>query len=162
VRGHPTKSICVASPENTALFRQAARFGARQHGNGAAPGEHRAEPFVSKWAGEKDLRKDRIGVIVMTAFGIAPLIPRAFEFSALNVWWDSNAYGSSVWLLLGLHTVHLITDVVDTLVLAAIMFTRHAANARRFGDVQDNALYWNFVVITWLPIYGCIYWIPRV
>ena len=22
-------------------------------------------------------------------------------------------------------------------------------------------MYWNFVVLTWLPIYGCIYWIPR-
>jgi len=27
--------------------------------------------------------------------------------------------------------------------------------------VEDNALYWNFVVATWLPLYGCIYWIPR-
>ena len=26
------------------------------------------------------------------------------------------------------------------------MFTRHGDNPRRFGDVQDNALYWNFVV----------------
>ena len=34
-------------------------------------------------------------------------------------------------------------------------------NRRRLGDVQDNAMYWNFVVVTWLPIYGCIYWIPR-
>ena len=38
---------------------------------------------------------------------------------------------------------------------------RHAANPRRFGDVQDNAMYWNFVVVAWLPLYGCIYWIPR-
>jgi heme/copper-type cytochrome/quinol oxidase subunit 3 len=28
--------------------------------------------------------------------------------------------------------------------------------------VQDNAMYWNFVVASWLPIYGCIYWIPRI
>jgi cytochrome c oxidase subunit 3 len=42
-----------------------------------------------------------------------------------------------------------------------MMFSRHANNRRRFGDVQDNALYWNFVVLTWLPIYGCIYWVPR-
>jgi heme/copper-type cytochrome/quinol oxidase subunit 3 len=75
--------------------------------------------------------------------------------------WDSNAYGSIVWVLLGLHTTHIITDLVDTIVLAALMFTRHGRNKRRFGDVQDNAMYWNFVVVTWLPIYACIYWIPR-
>jgi cytochrome c oxidase subunit 3 len=117
--------------------------------------------FVSKWAGDEDLRKVRIGIVIMTAFGLAPLVLRAFEFPALNVLWDSNAYGSVLWLLLGLHTTHLITDFGDTVVLGAIMFSRHAENRRRFGDIQDNALYWNFVVLTWLPIYGCIYWVPR-
>lgn len=117
--------------------------------------------FVSKWAGTEDLRKVRIGIVIMAVFGILPLIVRAFEFSALNISWDSNAYGSVLWLMLGLHTTHLITDVADTIVLVAVMFTKHAKNSRRFGDVQDNALYWNFVVITWLPLYVCIYWIPR-
>jgi cytochrome c oxidase subunit III len=117
--------------------------------------------FVSKWAGLQDSRHVRIGIVVMAILGILPLIVRAFEFAALNISWDSNAYGSAVWLMLGLHTTHLITDLADTLVLVAITFTRHAENSRRFGDVQDNALYWNFVVISWLPLYVCIYWIPR-
>lgn len=117
--------------------------------------------MISRWAEQRDLRKVRIGMVVMSALGVAPLIVRIFEFPALNINWDSNAYGSVIWILLGLHTTHIITDLVDTLVLAALMFTRHGDNLRRFGDVQDNAMYWNFVVATWLPIYGCIYWIPR-
>jgi cytochrome c oxidase subunit III len=117
--------------------------------------------FISRWAGAEDLRKVQIGIVVMAVMGILPLVGRAFEFPALNISWDSNAYGSVLWLMLGLHTTHLITDVADTLVLGALMFTRHARSSRRFGDVQDNALYWNFVVITWLPLYVCIYWIPR-
>ena len=117
--------------------------------------------LVSRWARQEDLRKVRIGMIVMALLGIAPLVPRAFEFSALNVLWDSNAYGSVTWTLLGLHTTHLITDLIDTLVLSALMLTRHGRNPRRFGDVQDNAMYWNFVVLTWLPIYACLYGIPR-
>lgn len=117
--------------------------------------------MISRWAEQQDLRKVRIGMVVMSALGVAPLIVRIFEFPALNINWDSNAYGSVIWVLLGLHTTHIITDLVDTLVLAALMFTRHGDNLRRFGDVQDNAMYWNFVVATWLPIYGCIYWIPR-
>lgn len=117
--------------------------------------------LMSRWAEQRDLGKIRIGMIVMSLFGIAPLVVRLFEFPALKINWDSNAYGSIVWTLLGLHTTHILTDLVDTLVLAVLMFTRHADNTRRFGDVQDNAMYWNFVVATWLPIYGCIYWIPR-
>ena len=117
--------------------------------------------LVSRWAEQQDMRKVRIGMFVMSILGIAPLVTRFFEFPALNVKWDSNAYGSIVWILLGLHTTHIITDLIDTMVLAALMFTRHGDNLRRFGDVQDNAMYWNFVVAAWLPIYGCIYWIPR-
>ncbi len=117
--------------------------------------------LISRWAEQQDLRKVQFGMIVMSLLGILPLIIRFFEFPALNVNWDSNAYGSIVWTLLGLHTTHIITDLGDTLVLAALMFTRRGDNPRRFGDVQDNAMYWNFVVLAWLTIYGCIYWIPR-
>jgi heme/copper-type cytochrome/quinol oxidase subunit 3 len=117
--------------------------------------------LIARWAGRGDLGKVRIGMVVMVLFGIAPLVARAFEFPALHVSWDSNAYGSVTWTLLGLHTTHIITDLGDTVVLAALMFTRHGTNKRRFGDVQDNAMYWNFVVATWLPVYACLYGVPR-
>jgi cytochrome c oxidase subunit 3 len=117
--------------------------------------------LTSGWAEQQDLRKVRLAMVVMSILGILPLIVRVFEFPALKVKWDTNAYGSIVWTMLGLHTTHIITDLVDTLVLAVLMFTRHGDNKRRFGDVQDNAMYWNFVVATWLPIYGCIYWLSR-
>ena len=117
--------------------------------------------LVARWAKAQDLRKVRAGVALMAVLGLLPLVLRVFEFRALNVSWDSNAYGSIVWVLLGLHTTHLIADVAETVVLAVLMFTRHADNKRRYGDVQDNALYWNFVVLTWLPVYACLYWGAR-
>jgi cytochrome c oxidase subunit 3 len=116
---------------------------------------------LARWAKNRDLRKVRFGLILMSFLGVAPLIMRFFEFPALGVKWDSNAYGSIVWTMLGLHTTHLITDLADTLVLTALMFSRHGDNVRRFGDVEDNIMYWNFVVGAWLPIYFCIYWVPR-
>lgn len=117
--------------------------------------------LVSRWAEREELRKVQIGMVVMSVFGVLPLIARVFEFPSLKISWDSNAYGSITWTLLGLHTTHIITDLIDTVVLAALMFSRHGDNRRRYGDVQDNAMYWNFVVAAWLPIYACIYWIPR-
>jgi heme/copper-type cytochrome/quinol oxidase subunit 3 len=117
--------------------------------------------LLAGWAERRELTKVRWGMVGMTAFGLLPLIVRIFEFPALNVYWDSNAYGSVLWLMLGLHTTHILTDLADTVVLGVLMFTRHGDNKRRFGDVQDNTLYWNFVVLTWLPIYFCIYWVPR-
>jgi heme/copper-type cytochrome/quinol oxidase subunit 3 len=63
---------------------------------------------------------------------------------------------------LGLHTTHLLTDVADTLVLTVLMFKPEGQNGRRFSDVSDNAFYWDFVVLSWLPIYFILYWLPRI
>ena len=116
---------------------------------------------LARWAKQRELFKVLIGLIVMSIAAILPLIPRWYEFPALHTLWDSNAYGSITWVLLGLHTTHVLTDLGDTLVLTVLMFTRHGPNKKRFGDVGDNAMYWNFVVVAWLPIYACIYWVPR-
>lgn len=107
------------------------------------------------------LASTRLGLVIMSVFSVLPLIVRVFEFRALYVSWDTNAYGSIVWLLLGLHTLHIGTDAVDTLVLTTLMFTKHGHMQRRFSDVNDNAVYWDFVVVSWLPIYILLYWFPR-
>jgi heme/copper-type cytochrome/quinol oxidase subunit 3 len=98
---------------------------------------------------------------VCLAFAIAYLVIRAFEFKALNVSWDTNAYGSVVWLNLGLHTTHLITDAADTVVLLVLLF-REPVKGKNFSDVYDNGAYWYFVVLAWLPIYFVLYWAPRI
>jgi cytochrome c oxidase subunit III len=116
---------------------------------------------LAKRAGEHiDLRSVRIWMIACLAFGIVFNAIRAYEFAHLNVFWDHDAYGSIVWVLLGLHTTHIVTDFLDTAVLAALMFTG-PIEERRFVDVEENAVYWYFVVGAWLPIYGVIYWAPR-
>lgn len=117
--------------------------------------------LLSRWAGRQDLPRVRLGLVVMTLLGALAVVPRIYEFGAMHVLWDRNAYGSVVWMLLGLHTTHILTDLADTVVLCVLMFTRHGDNPRRFGDVQDNALYWHFVVLTWLPILACLYGMPR-
>src|SRR5687768_8580874 len=116
--------------------------------------------WLDRAAREERLPAVQIGLVIASAIGILAIAIRAFEFGTMNVRWDSNAYGSVQWLLLGLHSAHLITDVGDTLVLTALMFTRHA-RGKRFSDVSDNCFYWYFVVASWVPIYGLIYWAPR-
>lgn len=115
-----------------------------------------------KSAAEKlDLKKVRIWIVVADLFAIAFLTIRVFEYGMLNVSWDSNAYGSATWTLLSLHTVHLITDLFDTLVLTVLVFTHHGEEPKRLVDVSENAFYWYFVVLAWPPIYAVLYWAPR-
>jgi heme/copper-type cytochrome/quinol oxidase subunit 3 len=108
-----------------------------------------------------DLRRVRLWMAVCLIFGVGFNVLRAIEFTSLNVSWTSSAYGSAVWLLLGLHTTHIVTDFLDTAVLAALMFAG-PIEEKRFVDVEENAVYWYFVVLAWLPIYWVIYWAPRV
>jgi heme/copper-type cytochrome/quinol oxidase subunit 3 len=116
---------------------------------------------LARRAGERvDLRSVRIWMVVCLLFAVAFNGVRVLEFMHLNVWWDHDAYGSIVWILLGLHTVHIVTDFLDSAVLTALMFVG-PIEEHRFVDVEENAVYWYFVVVAWLPIYGVIYWAPR-
>ena len=115
--------------------------------------------MVDRAAHAHDLPKVRWLLVLLTAIGLIAIAIRFVEFYMLIPRWDSNAYGSIIWFLLGLHATHIITDVGDTIVLTALMFTKHG-RAKRFADVSDNAFYWYFVVGAWLPIYYLVYWFP--
>jgi len=99
-----------------------------------------------------------MGVCLLAALVL--LVLRGFEFTTLHCRWYEDAYASAVWLLLGLHTTHLITDTWDTAVLFALSWVG-PFEAKRHVDVSENAVYWVFVVLSWLPIYAVIYWAPR-
>jgi cytochrome c oxidase subunit 3 len=111
-------------------------------------------------AKREDLSGSRLWMSVCLVFGVGFMLVRAFEFTALNTHWALNAYGSIVFALLVLHTVHVVTDFVDTAVLTVLLY-RGPLNGRRFVDVDENAEYWWFVVAAWLPIYFTVYWVPR-
>jgi cytochrome c oxidase subunit 3 len=115
---------------------------------------------IHKKAMAQDLPAVRFGLVVMSAIGLGMLGLRALEMSAMNVRWDYTAYGSIVWALLVLHTFHTVTDVYDSLVLT-VMAWREPMDGRRFSDVTDNALYWHFIVWSWVVLYVVIYWTPR-
>jgi cytochrome c oxidase subunit 3 len=117
--------------------------------------------LLKRAAEKKEVRKVRKLMLAMVGIGALLLVIRAFEVMSLNVWWTDNAYGSIMWALIVLHITHFLTDFVDTIVLTGLMFTKHAAEGRRHVDVGENAMYWRFVWLTWLPLYVMVYWIPR-
>jgi cytochrome c oxidase subunit 3 len=117
--------------------------------------------WTKRAAEAEDIRKVRIGIWTCVVFGIGFVVLRVMEFTALNVRWDTNAYGSAVWMLLSLHTMHVVTDFWDTTVLAVLMM-QDKTEGKRFVDVSENGMYWYFVVLAWLPIYAIIYFGARV
>src|SRR6185369_2296582 len=59
----------------------------------------------------------QIGLVVAVTCGLAALVLRSFEFSAVYFRWDSNAYGSVVWFLLGMHMMHLMIVTAEAVLL---------------------------------------------
>jgi cytochrome c oxidase subunit I+III len=116
--------------------------------------------LAKKAAGRMDLRALRLWLGVAIGFAVVFSVIRIIEFRTLNVWWDSNAYGSVVWVLLGFHTTQVLTDLVDSIALEVLLFTGPLKHSH-FVDAAENSLYWDFVVISWLPVYAFIYLAPR-
>lgn len=116
--------------------------------------------IVKKLAHKGDRAGTLLWLVVLIVGGIGNLVFRVFEFRNLNCQWDANAYASVLWTLLGLHTVHLLTDWFDTVVLTTLFWTG-PFDGKRFMDASENSDYWYFVVFTWIPIYLVIYWAPR-
>ncbi len=116
--------------------------------------------LAKKAAESFSVRGVQLWMVVCDLFALAFNVVRIFEFQSLNVRWDTNAYGSVVWTLLGLHTTHILTDFVDSVILSVLFFTG-PVDEHRFVDVSENAMYWYFVVLAWIPIYAVIYLAPR-
>ena len=117
--------------------------------------------LAKKAARAGDVAAIRILLPVMVAVGGVLLVIRGFEFNSLNCRWTGDAYSSIIWALLLLHTGHILTDWLDTAVLAGLMFTPVAYEGRRQVDVDENSMYWRYVWLLWIPIYAMIYWVPR-
>jgi cytochrome c oxidase subunit III len=107
-----------------------------------------------------DARGMKRGLALQVAFGVAILAVRAYEFLAVNTRWDTDAYGSTIWMLLGFHTLHLLIDTIESGVMWLIVHRGKVEN-KHFPDSSDGAQYWYYVALVWIPLYVVIYLTPR-
>ena len=117
--------------------------------------------LTKRAAEDLDLWRARRWLWVSVLFALAACVVRVFEFPALNCKWDQNAYGSVVWVNLGFHTTHLVTDLIDSIVLLVLLHTG-PLEGKHFVDVSENSIYWYFVVVFWVLMYAVIYVAPRI
>ena len=103
----------------------------------------------------------QIALVICLLCGITAIVFRSFEFSAVQFRWDSNAYGSVVWFILGMHLLHLLTLTCETLLLTIWSFTREFDMKHRV-DMTVLGVYWYWVATIWLVLYGVVYLTPRV
>lgn len=116
--------------------------------------------IADKAARRGDRSATQVGLSICVACGFAAMVLRSFEFSAMQFSWDSNAYGSVVWFMLGMHALHLLVLTSET-VLLLIWLRRREFDMKHRVDVVTIAVYWYWVTAVWLVLFAIIYFTPR-
>jgi cytochrome c oxidase subunit III len=116
--------------------------------------------WTERVAPSMDRRLVLRGLLISLAFGVVFSVLRAIEISLLPMRWDSNVYWSLVWTTVGLHTGHLIAEVIETAVIAAVFIRGGEIEPKMYVDAEDNAYYWYFIVAVWVPVYLVMFLAP--
>jgi heme/copper-type cytochrome/quinol oxidase subunit 3 len=107
-----------------------------------------------------DERGVKRALLASCVIAIPIVVLRWYELWAINTRWDTNAYGSAAWTIVGFHASLLVLDVADTIGLTLFFFLRKMP-VKTYSDVADNSFYWYFTVGIWVPIYLIVYVGPR-
>jgi cytochrome c oxidase subunit I+III len=106
-----------------------------------------------------DVAGVRVNLVLASLFAIAMCVVRGFEFAALNVRWDTNAYGSIAWANVVAHGTLLLLETAETLVFTALVFSPNLEQ-RDIAGVSDNSLYWYFMTGSWVILAAIVYLSP--
>jgi len=117
--------------------------------------------WVSRAAHRFDLGAVRIGLtLAAVVCGIFVGLRLVEAISSLNVKWDTNAYGSAQWLILGSHFTLLLIEFIEVSGMALI-FWLAPLEEKHFSDAADMGFYWYFMVLSWVPLYVLCFLVPR-
>jgi heme/copper-type cytochrome/quinol oxidase subunit 3 len=112
----------------------------------------------------KNMTAIRIGHIISIAVGITFL---AIQFGvivpSLGYKWSSHAYGSIVWTIIGMHTLHMLAATGETTLLFTYSLFKPVLK-KHLLDFRCTAVYWYFVALVWVPFYFIIFiepWMQR-
>ena len=117
--------------------------------------------WIRRSTRNQDYARTRLGLLIATGFCACFVALRLVELTqSLNVWWDSNAYGSAQWLVLGAHGSLLAMQFIEVSGMA-LMFWFGDIEAKHFSDADDAVFYWYFVVASWIPLYLMCFLYPQ-
>jgi cytochrome c oxidase subunit 1/cytochrome c oxidase subunit I+III len=102
----------------------------------------------------------RVGFAICIVMAIAFLVIRAMAMSMIGFKWSSHAYGSIIWTIAGMHTFHMIAAAGEATLLLVYSLVRKL-DKKHLLDVRCTAVYWYFVVISWLPFYVIVWLMPH-
>lgn len=115
--------------------------------------------YVSYRAIRRDDRQ-RFDTLLLTTMllGAGFILGQLIEFSRLGFSIQDGAYAGIFLLTMGMHAAHV---AVGVLIFAVVHFqaSMGVLHARRYMAVEMCALYWYFVALIWIVIFGILYFL---
>ena len=102
-----------------------------------------------------ELEKVKIAVAITTLLGIAFLVGQVYVWNALvdrNVFFVGNPSGSFLYVLSGLHGLHLVSGVIF-LIIVLISTLKYKVHSKNLNQIQMCATYWHFLDALWIYLF---------
>lgn len=106
-------------------------------------------------AKKDDLEGTKIAISITLVLGLAFLVGQFMAWGELvkrNVYFVGNPSGSFVYVISGLHGMHIIGGVVFLLIVLAAAF-RYKVHAKNLSQIEMCATYWHFLDVLWLYLF---------
>jgi len=97
----------------------------------------------------------KLALGITTALGLAFLVGQWFSWVALvdmDVYFVGNPAGSFLYVLTGLHAIHLISGVIF-LIIVLISSFRYKIHSKRMTTLEMCTTYWHFLGALWLYLF---------
>jgi len=97
----------------------------------------------------------RVGISLAVLFGIAFLLGQWYSWVALvdeNVFFVGNPSGSFLYVITGLHAVHLISGVIF-LIIVLISTYRYKVHSKSMDTLEMATTFWHFLAALWLYLF---------
>ena len=102
-----------------------------------------------------DLESTKIAISITTVLGLAFLVGQFIAWGDLvkrNVYFVGNPSGSFVYVISGLHGLHIISGVIFLLVVLTATF-RYSVHSKNLAQMEMCATYWHFLDALWLYLF---------
>jgi cytochrome c oxidase subunit 3/cytochrome o ubiquinol oxidase subunit 3 len=109
-----------------------------------------------------DYRRLRVWLLATALFGATFIGGQVFEFTEFyrqGLSLDKNLFGSTFFVLTGLHGAHVTAGIIWLVSLWGLA-TQGRLTSRDSERVEIAGLYWHFVDVVWIVIFTVVYLIP--
>ncbi|HLU88911.1 MAG TPA: cytochrome c oxidase subunit 3 [Cyclobacteriaceae bacterium] len=97
----------------------------------------------------------KVAIAITSVLGVAFLVGQWYSWVALvdmDVYFVGNPGGSFLYVLTGLHAVHLISGVIFLIIVLIATF-RYKVHSKRLVKLEMCATYWHFLGGLWLYLF---------